>query len=326
MRLGFDDQVEYEPGRPATSNAELVERAARLGELAGRRIATPERAREILKAGRVSGHPSVERYLRLGHQLDRHVEGTVDAYFGPPELAAEVRAAPPVDPWILVADAESAPERDRGRLAARPGGRAAHVRPCRRRGYAGVSRRGRALLRSSAAPHRRGRLRRRPCAPRPGPAGTGPLAERYQAWLKASFVPREQLERIVGDGHRPGAGVDEPGGGASAGEGVALEIVTDKPWGGFCYYLGDLRSRIELNADLPRSAGEVLHLATCTRPTRGTTPSDPVKDERTRAEAGLPRGVDRARADAPVDHRGGDRGAGGGARVRKRCGRQRSPT
>ena len=40
----------------------------------------------------------VERYLRLGHQLDRHVEGTVDAYFGPPELAAEVKAAPPVDP------------------------------------------------------------------------------------------------------------------------------------------------------------------------------------------------------------------------------------
>jgi hypothetical protein len=42
---------------------------------------------------------------------------------------------------------------------------------------------------------------------------------------------------------------------------VTVEIVQDKPWGGFCYYLRDLQSRIELNADLPRSAGEVLHLA-----------------------------------------------------------------
>ena len=48
VRLGFEDQVEYEPGRLATSNAELVERAARLGELAGRPVATPARAREIL--------------------------------------------------------------------------------------------------------------------------------------------------------------------------------------------------------------------------------------------------------------------------------------
>ena len=57
------------------------------------------------EAGRVSG-TLVDGYLRLGHQLDRHVEG-IGACFGPPELAAEVRAAPPVDPWMLAADAES---------------------------------------------------------------------------------------------------------------------------------------------------------------------------------------------------------------------------
>ena len=32
----------------------------------------------------------VERYLRLGLQVGRHVDGIVDAYFGPPELAAAV--------------------------------------------------------------------------------------------------------------------------------------------------------------------------------------------------------------------------------------------
>jgi hypothetical protein len=53
----------------------------------------------------VSGD-AAERYLRLGLQLDRHVDGIVDAYFGPPELAAEVKAAPPVAPHKLVSDAE----------------------------------------------------------------------------------------------------------------------------------------------------------------------------------------------------------------------------
>ena len=50
---------------------------------------------------------AAERYLRLGLQVDRHVEGIVDAYFGPPELAEEVEAAPPAEPSVLVAEAES---------------------------------------------------------------------------------------------------------------------------------------------------------------------------------------------------------------------------
>jgi hypothetical protein len=50
---------------------------------------------------------AAERYLRLGLQLGRHVEGIVDAYYGPPELAAAVDAAPPVDPPALVSAAEA---------------------------------------------------------------------------------------------------------------------------------------------------------------------------------------------------------------------------
>src|SRR5262245_30453691 len=48
-----------------------------------------------------------ERYVRLGLQLDRHVEGTVDAYFGPTSLRASVEAEPPVEPAILVASADA---------------------------------------------------------------------------------------------------------------------------------------------------------------------------------------------------------------------------
>ena len=45
------------------------------------------------------------------------------------------------------------------------------------------------------------------------------------------------------------------------GEGVALEIVHDQPWWASCDYLGDLRSRIAVNVDLPLSAIELLILA-----------------------------------------------------------------
>lgn len=48
VRLGFEDQVELSPGRLAGSNAELVERAVRIGELLGRPVATPQRARQLL--------------------------------------------------------------------------------------------------------------------------------------------------------------------------------------------------------------------------------------------------------------------------------------
>jgi hypothetical protein len=50
---------------------------------------------------------AAERYLRLGLQLGRHVDGVVDAYFGPPELAAAVEAERPPEPTTIVADAQA---------------------------------------------------------------------------------------------------------------------------------------------------------------------------------------------------------------------------
>ena len=55
---------------------------------------------------------TVDRYLELGLRLDRHVDGFVDAYYGPPALAARVEAEPPVAP--------AAPRGRRRRPARRP--------------------------------------------------------------------------------------------------------------------------------------------------------------------------------------------------------------
>lgn len=48
VRVGLEDNVYYQKGVLATSNAQLVERAARLGREFGREIATPDDAREML--------------------------------------------------------------------------------------------------------------------------------------------------------------------------------------------------------------------------------------------------------------------------------------
>ncbi len=48
VRVGLEDNVYYERGRLAESNAQLVERVATLAETLGRKVATPNEAREIL--------------------------------------------------------------------------------------------------------------------------------------------------------------------------------------------------------------------------------------------------------------------------------------
>jgi len=204
---------------------------------------------------------SAERYVRLGLQLGRHVEGIVDAYFGPAELAAAVDAAPPVDPPTLVADAEALLEgledgwlRDQvvglrtyaGVLAGESISYADEVEGC----Y-GVRPTHTDEAVFTAAHERLDELL----------PGDAQLAERYARWRRSKRVPAAQLQGLAA------AVVEEARAWTRtlvelpADERVELEIVRDKPWLGFCEYLGDLRSRIAVNVDLPMSALELLVLA-----------------------------------------------------------------
>ncbi len=203
---------------------------------------------------------AAERYLRLGLQLGRHVEGIVDAYYGPPELAAAVDAEPPVDPRALVAAAEALLDeledgwlRDQvvglrtyaGVLAGESGSYADEVEGC----Y-GVR-----PTHTDEAVFTAAHERLEELLP-----GDGPLAERYERWRNSILVPTEQVERtvaaVIEEARAWTRGLVE----LPAGEGVVLEIVRDKPWWADCHYLGDLRSRIAVNVDLPISALELLRL------------------------------------------------------------------
>ena len=202
-----------------------------------------------------------ERYLRLGLQVGRHADEVVDAYFGPPDLAAAVEAAAPVEPRTLVADAEALLDdledgwlRDQviglrtyvGVLAGESRSYADEVEGC----Y-GVR-----PTYTDEAVFTDAHERLEELLP-----GDGSLAERCALWENSIRVAPELVEgaiaSVVEEARAWTRGLVE----LPDGEGVVLEIVRDKPWWASCDYLGDLRSRVAVNVDLPMSAVELLVLA-----------------------------------------------------------------
>jgi hypothetical protein len=49
----------------------------------------------------------VDEYLTLGLRMGRHIDGMVDAYYGPPALARAVRAEPAIPPARLQTSARA---------------------------------------------------------------------------------------------------------------------------------------------------------------------------------------------------------------------------
>ncbi len=92
------------------------------------------------------------------------------------------------------------------------------------------------------------------------PIGGAPLRERYIAWREAHAVPAEKLEpaiRSLADDLRERT---QRLFGLPDGEHVEWIFETDKPWSGFNYYEGGLRSRVAINLDLPVLSLTLGHL------------------------------------------------------------------
>jgi hypothetical protein len=214
----------------------------------------------------------VARYVELGLRLGRHVDGFVDAYYGPAEMRARVEGEALRSPAELRADAgrlladldagDGAAEVDAGRrrwiraqvlglytsatkLAGLPLGYLDEVESC----YGARP----ALVADDdfAAAHRR------LDAVLPG---SGPLRDRYIAWREAHAVPADKLEpaiRSLADDLRERTVAAF---GLPEGEHVEWIFETDKPWSGFNYYEGGLRSRVAINVDLPVLSLTLGHL------------------------------------------------------------------
>jgi len=226
----------------------------------------------------VAARGLVEDYLTLGLRLGRHIDGMVDAYYGPPALAADVAAEPVLPPERLVSDARAllAALEAGAPLDGDPGGDSAA--PARRHWIAAQV----VGLATTAAklagepigyadeveacygvrPHRVDEetlvdAHRQLDEVLPG---SGPLAERLVAWREYHAVPVDRLRVAVDSLAEDLRARTAELFGLPEGEHVEFVLVTDEPWAGFNYYLGDLQSRVAINTDLPVLSLGLAHL------------------------------------------------------------------
>jgi hypothetical protein len=233
----------------------------------------------------------VERYLSLGLAMGRHVDGLVDAYYGPKAIADRVAAAPLVAPEGLVAEARSLlgaidageslgdPDADgdpgRNRLeTALDGGRDAARRHFLRSQVIGLMTSARKLAgepitytdevascygvrprRFAEGDFEAAHRRLEEVVP-----GNGPLAGRYVAWREAQAVPVDRLEAAIASLAEDLRERTRTMFGLPENETVEFALVSDEPWSGFNYYFGGLRSRVVVNTDLPVLSTTLGHL------------------------------------------------------------------
>lgn len=210
----------------------------------------------------------VREYLLLGLRFDRLVEGFVDAYTGDPALRRQVDNEPKPDPAVLAGQAA----RLRADLPAaglpepRQEFLAAHLNAleCSGRVLAGEQV---GFIAEVAAyfdvvikpgdPEVYHQAHAEIDQLLPGP---DPLRDRLAAYRARDEIPPERLEAAVQAlssalRDRARHEFDLP-----PQETVHYEVVTDKPWSGFNYYLGDFRSRVAINADLGHRMAQLPHL------------------------------------------------------------------
>jgi hypothetical protein len=201
-----------------------------------------------------------ERYLRLGLELGRHADDVVDAYFGPPDLAAAVTAADPVDPARLAGSAQALlAELDDSWLRDQVSGVHAYavVLAGEPRPYADEVEACYQLRpkRTDEAVFAEVHERLEELLP-----GAGSLGERYDACRRSAFVPADRVAQVAGEAIETARACTRELVALPDGEGVDLEIVHDVPWMGYCKYVGGLRSSIWINGDLPLSIIDLIRL------------------------------------------------------------------
>jgi hypothetical protein len=211
--------------------------------------------------------PVARDYLLLGLRLDQHVPGLVDAYFGPADLKARVDIEPLRPPAALADDAEAlrarvardVPETDRrGWLDAQLVALATHARA-----LAGAEVPYEDQLERSFAwrPVRRQDATFDEAAATldallPGPE---PLAHRLAAWDDRFEIPADRLPDVVEwliatFRERASALFAVP-----RGEDLRVSYVRGQPWTAYNWYDGGLRSRVDVNLDLPMHAATLVH-------------------------------------------------------------------
>jgi len=204
----------------------------------------------------------IREYLSLGLRFDRIESGYVDAFTGDPALRQSVLAEPAPDPADLVRQAQrllaalpDVPRRN-GFDQARADYIGAHLRAlaCAGRKFAGedigfvdevhdyfdVH-----IAKGEAETYRQAHARLDDVL-----GGGGALADRMEAYRAAEEIPPDRLAECIeafSSALRDRVRAEYP---LPDTETVVYQVVTDQPWSGFNYYLGDYRSTVAVNADV----------------------------------------------------------------------------
>ncbi|NDZ96619.1 DUF885 domain-containing protein [Streptomyces sp. SID6673] len=222
-------------------------------------------------AGSAASPASVTEYLRLGLAFDRLEEGFVDAYTGNPALRTDVANGPAPEPSALADRARGLRRELPGELSSeRADFIGAHLSAleCSARKFAGeeigfvdevrayfdVD-----ITMGDPQTYREAHAAMAVELGVPDASGDA-LADAYAAHRRSDEIPADRVdecvrafsgalrERVRSEFVLPDS------------ELVEFDVVTDKPWSGFNYYLGDYRSRVAINVDLTQHMSSLPHL------------------------------------------------------------------
>ena len=213
--------------------------------------------------------PVVRDYLLLGLRFDRVEDGYVDSFTGDPELRRIVADEPSPEPADLARQAERLLAELNAGTELEPG-RAefigAHLRAlaCAGRKFAGQDvgfvDEVEAYFDVRIAKGEPEQYRQAHAKLDEALGGSGSLAERMTAYRAGEEVPPERLEECIhafSSALRDRVRAEYP---LPDAETITYEVVTDKPWSGFNYYLGDYTSTVAVNADLKQQMSNLPRL------------------------------------------------------------------
>ena len=209
----------------------------------------------------------IRDYQMLGLRFDRIEDGYVDSFTGDPALKRAVADEPPPDAAGLAREAQRLlAELPSGLDDARAAFVGAHLRAleCAARKFAGEDvgfvDEVQAYFDVHITKGDPERYREAHAKLDDVLGGAGPLADRIQAYRTAEEIPPARLEEAIhafSSALRDRVRATFP---LPARETITYEVVTDKPWSGFNYYLGDYRSTVAVNADLKQQMSNLPRL------------------------------------------------------------------
>lgn len=216
---------------------------------------------------------AAERYVKLVLAMGEHDADYVDAYYGPAAWREEVRTTRPTLPFVraaaivlrgdLAAMATPADEMESLRLDYLRQQTAALIARAemlegRRMSFDEESK---ALYDTVAPAHGEDYFQRLNAAIEDELPGSGPLADRVEAFRMQFVIPREKLDAVFGTAieicrERTAEHIGLP-----IGESFTVEYVNDKSWSGYNWYKGGFESLIQVNTDLPVFIDRAIDLA-----------------------------------------------------------------